>query len=767
MLHELLLCLSGHPSPIIANGKDSPFHSLLSPPEHALLKTLSTDLGDKHLYIRDEATSISKSHTSIVCRAVAAAVISVHLEDFQQRILEVERDILQDDPKYVGAYNVVPLSAMVTAFDGWRRKLSWLKDLVDFIKQPGANERQRDPGFGKEEACSAAEVIQWLRDASHTGYPEIEQMALQVVGVAEMAWLKQVASWVLYGKHPGGADFFVTREGGKEDSRNSAYNSYAIVPRLVPCFVTPSTANSILFLGKSLNHIRDRQASATESTYNISSPPETTLLPAHLRYLSALKPPISSAAFSKAIGAIRLSLSENALQRLLPLSDVLDILQVAKDFLLLGRSEFAMALITAADERLSSRQGRDATNVKKHLHDLASLTIRDGEVHSVLARTWTTLASMQSMEDDSVDEALDRARELITLTIKTVDSRSSEREQSSGVSFDDLLLPSSTLLSLRISSPLDLFLSPSDVTLYSNIHAYLLAIRRAHLRLSRLFQLSTLRRVHPTPKAGGNRHTNHQHKEASAQRTKSLRRVWATVSSAAFFFSELADYFQGEVVQSSWSTFYTWLVPPLSPSEQKNPADPISAAESLSASSRGSHNLSQSGLSRQTNKAIDRVGSLHDPETLAKAHHAYLESIRRSILLNDLEFTSLLRRQMTAVDHLCALLQRLDTVMSTSQASGEEVFVAEEARIMTDLKDSKDKVAEGIRKLVERLRRIDDTRESGAGGVRRDLAVIGNSEMDESDSFVPWISGGGGLERVLLKLDYGGERDERFMPDYT
>ena len=767
MLHELLLCLSGHPSPIIANGKDSPFHSLLSPPEHALLKTLSTDLGHKHLYIRDEATSISKTHPSIVCRAVAAAVISVHLEHFQQRILEVERDLLQDDPKYVGAYNVVPLSTMVTAFDGWRRRLSWLKHLVNFIKQPGTNERQRDPGFGKEEACSAAEVIQWVRDASHTGYPEIAQMALQVVDVAEMAWLKQLASWVLYGKHPGGADFFVTREGGKEASRISAYNSYAVVSRLVPSFVTPSTANSILFLGKSLNHIRDRQASATESSYNISAP-ETSLLPAHLKYLSALRPPISSAAFSKAVGAIRLSLSENALQRLLPLSEVLEILQVAKDFLLLGRGEFAIALITAADERLSSRQGRDATNAKKHLHDLASLTIRDGEVHSVLARTWTTLASMQSMEDDSMDETLDRARELITLTIKTVDSRSSDREQSSGVSFDDLLLPSSTLINLRILSPLDLFLGPSDVTLLSNIHAYLLAIRRAHLHLSRLFQLSTLRRVHPAPKAGVHRHTNHHHKEASAQRTKSLRPVWATVSSAAFFFSELADYFQGEVVQSSWSTFHTWLIPPLFPIEQNNPADPISAAQSLSASSTGSRSPSQPASSQQNNKAIDRASRLHDPETLAKAHQVYLESIRHSILLNDLEFTSLLRRQMTAVDHVCALLQRLDTVVSTSQASGDELFVAEEGRITTDLMASKGKVAEGTKKLVGRLRRIDDTRETGAGGVRRDFASPGNGEMDESDAFVPWTSGGGrGLERVLLKLDYGGERDERFMPDYT
>ncbi|MDI1486232.1 MAG: hypothetical protein OHK93_005458 [Ramalina farinacea] len=766
MLHELLLCLSGHPSPIIANGKDSPFHSLLSPPEHALLKTLSTDLGDKHLYIREEATSISKTHPSIVCRAVAAAVISVHLEDFQQRILEVEKDILQDDPKYVGAYNVVPLSAMVTAFDGWRRKLSWLKDLVDFIKQPGASERQRDPGFGKEEACSAAETIQWARDASHTGYPEIAQMALQVVGVAEMAWLKQVASWVLYGKHPGGADFFVTRKDGEQDSRNSAYSSYIVVSKLVPCFVTPSTASSILFLGKSLNHIRDRQASAIESSYNIASP-ETSLLPAHLKHLSALKPPISSAAFSKAIGAIRLSLSENALQRLLPLSEVLDVLQLAKDFLLLGRGEFAIALITAADGRLSSRQGRDATNAKKHLHDLASLTIRDGEVHSVLARTWTTLASMQSMEDDSMNEALDRARELITLTIKTVDSRSSERDQSSGVSFDDLLLPSSTLLSLRIMSPLDLFLGPSDVTLYSNIHAYLLAIRRAHLHLSRLSQLSTLRRVHPSP-AKANRNANHRHQEGSAQRTNSLRSIWATVSAAAFFFSELADYFQGEVVQSSWSTFHTWLLPPFSPVEQQNQAEHISAADSLSASSRGSHSHSQPASSRQTNKAIDRASRLHDPETLAKAHRAYLESIRHSILLNDLEFTSMLRRQMTAVDHLCALLQRLDTVVSNSQASGEEVFVAEEGRIMTDLRASKGKVAEGIKRLVERLRRIDDTRDSGAGGVSRDLAAIGDGEMDGSDSFVPWASGGGrGLERVLLKLDYGGERDERFMPDYT
>ena len=776
MLHELLLSLSGHPSPLLhshsAGTKDGlgPFQSLLSPAERALLQSLSEDLGSKHRSVRDGASRISVSHGSTICRAVATAVVSTHLERFQRRILEVEKDILSESPSIVGAYNIVPLSTVVGAFDGWGRKLAWLWDLVQYVQDRDAHGNPR-PGHEAVSACTAAELMQWLRDASRTGWPDVERMSLDLIGVAEMAWLKQVSAWVLYGQHPGAADFFVTREGGQSGLEGAA-PAYRITSGLVPCFVTPSTANSIFFIGRSLKHIKERRSSTAEQPHTLTAP-ELALLPAHLAQLSALKTPISSASFSAAVGAIRLSLSQNALQQLLPISKVLEMLHVLKDFFLLERGEFAIALITAADDRLSLRHQRGARGPRpapKDINDLASLTIRDGEVHSVLARTWTALAALQSVEDDGIDEGLDRARELITLSIKTLGrgptslgDGASQRPPST-VSFDDLLLPSSTALGVRVPSPLDLFLTPSDVDTYSIIHAYLLAIRRAHFRLSKLFLLSALRRDRPLKAAtrSNPRHPPPSQDDSSRQRvnrrTRAMRPIWATIGSAAFFLAELGEYFQGEVVQGSWDTFHRWLVPPVA--DLARPDGSSSLASSLRPGS--SYVDSRPSSSRRSDDDSAATYGIHDPESLTHAHRSYLASLRRAILLDDANFASQLRRQMTAIDHLSALMQRLDTVQQSLHAAEPPPphLAAEEHTLLLDLQSSRAKVAGGVQGLIACLRDIDDAR---AGGGR--YGPLPGQEQRETD-FVPRSSGA--LDRLLLKFDDGRVEDfapSRFVDD--
>lgn len=567
MLHEILLSLAGGPSPLLCppshktNDNNTFLRSFLSPAEQALLDSLAQNLGQRHVSIRKSASSISTSHPSTVCRAVSAAIISTHLADFRRRILEVEEDILEKDPGIVGAYNIVPLSAIVGAFDGWGRKLEWLLDLVQYIESPrdisGSHFNQSSP-----TRCTAAAIITYLRNATYTGYRDIEEISLHLVKIAESAWLKQASAWVLYGRHPtdGDADFFITRQAAR--STGSGVDMYAIEDSLIPPFVTKPVAQSILFIGRSLNHMRERQSS-TSTGFSKALTPELTLLPNHLAHLSALQYPLSSSSLSAAVKAIRLSISQNALQKLLPISKVLEMLHILKDFFLLERGEFAVALLTAADERLSSKSKTDRS--KQNLAtSLASMTIKEGEVAGVLAQTWSALASLQSLDDEDMDEELDRARELLRLSIKTLESNPQESRSSTSkptaASFDDLLLPASITLSLHVSSPLDIFLTQSDIDSYSSMHAYLLAIRRAHLHLSKLFLLSVLRRNHPSPKVPAS--SNHrdafnavtQIRAKADERTKAMRLIWATISSAIFFLAEVGEYFQGEVIKGSWST---------------------------------------------------------------------------------------------------------------------------------------------------------------------------------------------------------------------
>ena len=754
MLHELLLSLSGHPSPLLSDKvigpaapeDDNGLRSLLSPAEVALLRTLAKDLGEPHRELRDHATAVSSSHSSSVCRAVAAAVISTHLSGFQKKIIEVERDILCGDPKLVGAYNAVPLSAIVSAFDGWGRKLRWLQNIVSCLRSPGVD--------SPTDACTAAQIIRKLRDETYSGFPDIEAMALDLVAKAEMAWLKQLSSWALYGVHPGGRDFFVTRDESKPGSSFEAFN---LNESLIPCFVSVPTANSILFIGRSLWHIKQRQESAVDNAYrNVNL--DFSLLSTHLAQLSALKAPISASSLTSAINAIRLSLSQNALQKLLPISNVLDLLQTLRDFFLLERGEFAVALIAAADDRLSQQAygSNDKSRKPANITDLAHLTIRDGEVQNVLAKTWTALAMLDGDEEGS-DDLIEQARDLISLSIRSIDAHdngitTAGRAIISPTKFDDLLLPTSTVLSLQIVSPLDLFLTSTDMSLYTSMHSYLLAIRRAHLHLSQLYQLSNLRREHP-PRSSSHPSRSHrafdhpvESRHTANQFTKTQRPIWAAISSAAFFFAELGEYFHGEVIKSSWAAFQAWVTPPIDPAKQ------TSGSQSLSSSFRpGSSQVETRPDSSGLSNDVATYG-IHDPESLAQAHRACISSLEQSILLHDTEFTRPLRRQMTVVDHVCGLMRRLDTVHGNLIAASEpgqqsrENIAMEERELITSLQATRLKLTDGIASLVARLHDIDDSRARG-----NDFQ-LGQKKSDAE--FVPWKAGG--LERLLLKFDSSG-----------
>lgn len=269
----------------------------------------------------------------------------------------------------------------------------------------------------------------------------------------------------------------------------------------MPAFVSASTASSLLFIGRSLNHIRVKGMSN-------SSSPELDLLSSHLQQLSTLKFPINSANFSRVIASIRLSLSQTTLQKLLPLSRVIEILSLLREFFLLGRGEFAIALITEADDKIRSRWRRSDNLAYEKRDGLGNIVVKDGEVSAILARTWAAMSSLRgdNQEDQDEDELLELARDLVQLILvkgnPTPPSKSKSLPQASEIAstpFKNLLLSVPVWLTLYIPSPLDLFLAPSDVQSYSSINAYLLSIHRAHLRLTDLWKITSLRRDHPAP----------------------------------------------------------------------------------------------------------------------------------------------------------------------------------------------------------------------------------------------------------------------------
>jgi hypothetical protein len=754
------------------NGASSNPFPLLSPPEKALLASLAR-LSRLHAHLRTHTARISSSHPSTVCRAVSSAISIEGLGKFQKQILDVERAVLGNDSNYVGGYGIVPLSKLVSEFSPWTRRLEWLWGVACFILPESATK-------DATTSTSGASLIDYLRSESQTGYLDLQELALQLIKAAETAWMRQLSMWLLYGELPtfGKEDFFIQATEIELEDDELSYSGkrnvdYVLHVELLPKFVSASTASSILFIGKSLNHVRSQRnrSTADNATGSITG---ITLETDHLRQLSSLKSPISTSLLANAVIAIRLSVSQTSLSKLLPLPKIVEILSLIHDFLLLGRGEFVTSLVSNADSRLQARMTRPGGTA---VAGLDGVVIKEGEVAAALAQTWTALYALQS-EEAPVDEELDLARELLSLSIQPAkkgdriatpsqDSTGTNTTKISSVSFADLLFPTATALSLKIQPPIDLFLSNSDMTIYSTMHSYLLGIRRAQLRLGSLWKHTTMRRLHPSPLGpprsntrGGQHHLQTQ-RQRHNERSVQMRQVWATASASLFVLSEIGGYLQGEVIQESWQHFENWL--------ERGPINsavstsrPASQHDSLIASkSRGTFVQQKHTANSTTAPATHQ----HDPETITVAHRRYLSSLTQSLFLNEVPFTSSLRSFFTSLDHLIALVSRLETVQRNLDLEADEGVVdaladygKEESAIKDDLRDAHEAVQTSIKDIISRLRDIDDSRSVDQGHRRMfEATESGGGSTEDRNMYIPRKAAG--VDQLLMKLDFAGLND--------
>ncbi|KAJ4990334.1 Gamma-tubulin complex component 4 [Stagonosporopsis vannaccii] len=760
MLHEILLSLSGHPSALFdaylgSTHVTSNTGRLLSPPETELLASIG-HLSRLHRKTRDHIAVVAGSHPSTVCRAVATAISSYHLDNFQRKVLEVESQILTQDASKVGAYNIVPLAGIVGEFSGWVRLMEWIWAISNFMLPSDLSSKSENISH---KTASGSGLIDKLRIEAQTGYPDIEQAAQYLSKVAETGWLRQLSTWLLYGRLPsfGASDFFIIQE--DEDLKEL---SFVARNRLLPKFVSRQTALSIMFVGKSLNQIRSLPSAskAKAATTHIS---ELEILPVHVQYLSQVTAPVSSAKLSEVVANIRTSLSRNLLQHLLPREKIVETLNVLYQFFLLGRGEFAMVLIAEADEKLSSRhRGPQST---KPGQSVKGLLLKEAEINQTLARSLSLLSTLGG-EDDHIDDILDAASDILHLEVHNASShrpgtpgRAKDDEsalpQISNMSFDELLLSAPVSLSMDILSPLDLFITKADVDVYSSINDYLLAVRRAHLHLAQLWRHSTIRRDHPAPP--GYQFSNSPHGKAilkrrrqrANQRARNMRNIWATCRAAIFFLAESEAYFQGEVVQESFKAFLDWVQ-----GRKKHQSSETRPTTPDRPPTRGT----------EVAAPDNEVQQQHDPEALAFAHRNFLASIAYSILITDDAFTKLLRTFCTHVDDLVGHITRLQSIqrnLDLEEDDGVEDYAQnykkEEADVSLEMDRARRRLDSDLKGLIERLREIDGER-IGTSGPRPTNALD-----DDEGKFEPLQVGG--IDRLLMKLDWGVEDAEEEHED--
>lgn len=530
----------------------------------------------------------------------------------------------------------------------------------------------------------------------------------------------------------------------------------------------------MLFIGRSLNHVRARSSleGGMQGMDHLSS---------QLRELSQLTYPLDSASFSRTITSIRLFLSRNVLQKLLPLSRVLEMLQLLRDFFLLGRGEFAMALTQQADDKIRSRWRRADNLAHERRAGLGNVVVKEGEVIAVLNRTWAAMGSMQGQQVEE-DEGLELARDLLKLTLFKTNPKTpmkvSSTLQIAKTPFRDLMFSVPVILSLRVPSPLDLFLSTSDVQTYTAINSYLHSIRRAHLRLNDLWKITPLRRHHPPPpkpahgssKAGRARVVMLRQRQAA--RMLAMRSTWTTCSATIFFLAETEGYLQVEVVAELWEGFQRWLTTgsdEFRPPESARPSRPASRVDARHVDAMDEDEdgedlwLAEGANTPRPHSSSHLARHPHDPQTLAAAHRLYLSTLVRRILLSRETFTDPLYSLLVDIDQLVALVHRLQEVWNAIDLEEDvgvvDAFVdldREERDVRGRIQATVGKMKDGIEGVIGVLRSLEADHEGLAWG-DDEAGEDGSGGLREEGQYVPRRVGG--VDRLLMKLDFGSWLD--------
>ena len=205
-----------------------------------------------------------------------------------------------------------------------------------------------------------------------------------------------------------------------------------------------------------------------------------------------------------------------------------------------------------------------------------------------------------------------------------------------------------------------------------------------------------------------------------------------TCSAAVFCISGVAGYFEGEIVKESCDHFEQWV------------QQPAPAAD-----------VDETRASLQSDRATDVAQ--RDPEMLAAGHRTFLAALVYALLLTDVPFTRELRSLLGNLDAFIAffirlldLQQMVDLERDTER--GGSLTEEDERKAALELDRARKKVDSDLRSVVGRLRQLDHERIGAARYL--DTGAV------ENGCFVPWK--GGGLDRLLMKLEFGRMTEEDY-----
>ncbi|KAF8140564.1 Spc98 family-domain-containing protein [Boletus edulis] len=580
MIAEVLLVLAGHSSSLFTPDHDlhPAFRPLLHPGEEQCLQVLG-QIALRYRKIKKACATLSRSRSRYVC-ALCATLNQILKDDYESLVVDTEAKILQRDPELVGHGFFVPLAAVRATFAEWDAPLAALESLMTQLE----SEDQWLPGS----------LIDMLLARSRTGVHRISQIMSSLAVAVQRTWRGQLAAFLVHGS--------------LSPVDPLASDNYELLEGSMPSCVSHQSRESVTYVGRAIATVKKKK-------WESQIPREQALQ--HASLLDTVLPE-DQYRFDLIISQIRTNVSEWLWLNVLTRKDVEESVVSLANYFLLRNGEFSLALIRDIEHlkisRLTTRSG-GTSMIKEQDLNLALLRASLG----------TTAQHDPSLLHLKFQMPSGPIRPLLPSLSDKVLSSSTATNPGEITSFDDLLLGTTLVLTYNVTWPLDLFLHPSDLQVYSALFNYLSSLRKTHTRIH------TARRRWTGLGDGGTT-------EDLEARKQLLRCGWGVVRDMGWFLDSLSGYIMVDVVDVEFRRFRELLNKP-----QRARSESVGKA-----SPRGG------GIDTGTN--ADRT--YLDFTTLRNLHTTYLERLVTGCLLSHPTLTAIIRPIFEVCERFVAQVER-------------------------------------------------------------------------------------------------------------
>nr|XP_019043385.1 hypothetical protein I302_07962 [Kwoniella bestiolae CBS 10118]OCF22315.1 hypothetical protein I302_07962 [Kwoniella bestiolae CBS 10118] len=551
MLAEVLLLLSGHQSSLFVPHSSTLVVSphlteYLHPGEITSLNALA-DLSSKYRKIKSWATETQKKgREAILLESVnstsrkgkqreipstsneklpnqylttlSSSILNI-LREYEVQIVEIESKILSLDPELVQdgeGRGYVPLSNLVANFDKWKIPLASLSTLMD--------ELISGDGDGKSMIHVPGKLIDLVESKLRTGNPKLHKIYSDIISSLLHLFLIHLISFMLYGittTLSSGTINSIGIDVGSDPS-SPRYRIYKLNDNLLPSSIDGKTKESILYIGR---------VSATLKRENRDLP--KSLVEGIKDEIMGVKGLDELSGFGEGIQRARAGIGEWLWTHILTGPQIIESIESLSDYFLTRKADDSLSLLAEIDKLrvtklILSNPNSSSSVIREQDLDLAMLRSSLGTT----VENDRYLEKLRWKMDHGPLRAIPTSN-----TDKNIKSGAEDNENSQSHIhrlFSSTLFGTPLTLTTSITWPLDLFLSPKSLAIYSDIHSYLIALRYTHMKITNTWSILS-------SKAKADARQQHKH-ELQRKLDKSC---WNLTRQINWLISELLSHFMG------------------------------------------------------------------------------------------------------------------------------------------------------------------------------------------------------------------------------